>query len=231
MSYKTYLVLDGVPIPKKRPRFSSAGTFVRTYDPQEKEKQAFSKRIKRAYEEALCEIHSNVEIKASNLTFETFFEIDISFYMPVPESSTNAQRNAKLWYPQHTIKPDIDNLIKFFLDCANGILFPDDSMIWSINAKKIYSKKPRTEIKMRSIKKPDAASLQMQVFLLFSPEELNEFIADINECPGFLFFPDLVDISGHKIDQLSRFLINFSEKYGGKIQKINQLVKKEKLKK
>jgi Holliday junction resolvase RusA-like endonuclease len=46
----------------------------------------------------------------------------------------------------HTIKPDIDNLIKFVMDCGQNILWNDDSTICQIESKKIYSKHPRTEI-------------------------------------------------------------------------------------
>ena len=37
-------------------------------------------------------------------------------------------------------KPDLDNFIKLLLDSINTILFPDDSQITAIDAKKRYSK-------------------------------------------------------------------------------------------
>ena len=47
----------------------------------------------------------------------------------------------------HIIKPDTSNLIKFYEDVGNGILYQDDCTIASITAKKLYDKgETRTEI-------------------------------------------------------------------------------------
>lgn len=50
--------------------------------------------------------------------------------------------------PYHYKRPDLDNLVKFFLDSAHGILYDDDKIIAEIIAKKLYAKKPRTEIEI-----------------------------------------------------------------------------------
>ncbi len=34
--------------------------------------------------------------------------------------------------------PDIDNVIKYYLDCSNGILFKDDALVATVNARKLY---------------------------------------------------------------------------------------------
>ena len=42
---------------------------------------------------------------------------------------------AALYWPK---KPDIDNLVKFVLDAANGVLFKDDSQVVRVLATKMY---------------------------------------------------------------------------------------------
>ena len=49
------------------------------------------------------------------------------------------------------IKPDIDNYVKAILDALNGVAFRGDKQIISLNAKKLYSDKPRTEIEIKEI--------------------------------------------------------------------------------
>lgn len=46
----------------------------------------------------------------------------------------------------HCKKPDIDNYLKYILDCMSGIVFKDDAQVWSISAKKVYGVEPCTEI-------------------------------------------------------------------------------------
>ena len=49
---------------------------------------------------------------------------------------------------QHSRKPDLDNLIKMLADTVQGKhrMILDDSQICRIQAEKVYSKQPRTEI-------------------------------------------------------------------------------------
>lgn len=46
----------------------------------------------------------------------------------------------------HTKRPDLDNLIKFVKDCLNGVVYQDDSQVFSIQAEKRYSEDPKTEV-------------------------------------------------------------------------------------
>jgi len=66
--------------------------------------------------------------------------------MKMPKSSkvkTNKMLNNEI---KNTKRPDLDNIIKFFLDSMNGLVFTDDSLIWKLKAQKVYSLDPRTEI-------------------------------------------------------------------------------------
>jgi len=51
----------------------------------------------------------------------------------------------------HVKKPDIDNCIKYILDCGNGVLWDDDCQIVKIVAEKCISNIPRTEMVVKEI--------------------------------------------------------------------------------
>lgn len=125
------------PIPLKRPRACRQGNFIKVYDSQSKEKG----RIKRH----IFEFYSG-----NPLTIP--ISINIEFGMPIPKSTSKAK---KLLMSKneiyHTVKPDIDNLVKLILDCLNGIVFHDDAQVIEITARKKYSLDPFTIIKVKSI--------------------------------------------------------------------------------
>ena len=51
----------------------------------------------------------------------------------------------------HSVKPDIDNLIKYISDVMNKGFYIDDSQICSIQAEKKYGDPPRTEVTIQEI--------------------------------------------------------------------------------
>ena len=75
-------------------------------------------------------------------------ELVVTFYLEIPK--TRATKVAEEQW--HYYRADLDNLVKFICDCANRIIFRDDSLICSIIAKKVYSSKPRTEFTIRELK-------------------------------------------------------------------------------
>jgi len=127
------LSIPGAPISKKRPRFARRGKFVTTYNPQESEEGKF-----------VC-LMQNQMANHSIITAGTPIYLILCFNMPIPASTP---KKTRLLMPQHTKKPDLDNLIKFVKDCANGILWHDDSQVISINAVKMYSEIPSTYIRL-----------------------------------------------------------------------------------
>ncbi len=48
----------------------------------------------------------------------------------------------------HIKRPDLDNIIKFYLDALEGVCYDKDENVCVIQAKKIYSYKPRVEIEI-----------------------------------------------------------------------------------
>jgi Holliday junction resolvase RusA-like endonuclease len=129
-----YVRVEGTPKPQKRHRTSSKNGFTRSYDPSSKDKSIFEKLL--------------LQSKHKKLTGA--ISLSLTFYMPRPKHHFRTgkyKHKLKAKSPVlHINKPDIDNLIKFVLDCGNGILWKDDSSISQIEAVKIYSKYPRTEI-------------------------------------------------------------------------------------
>ncbi len=123
-------LIPGVPVPLARPRWSKT----LMYDAQKDLKDQVSMILK--YQ------HGTRSLMSGPL------EIEISFFMPIAVTLSNKKRDA-LVGSHHYKRPDLDNLIKFVLDCANGVLFEDDAVIASIIAKKIYAHDARTEFMVR----------------------------------------------------------------------------------
>lgn len=128
------LELFGDPIPLARPRFSNRGKFVKAYDSQSALKEGFKWQIKSQYRE-------------SPLTIP--LTVDVVFFMPIPKSASGIQkRQMANGIISHIKKPDLDNLLKFYIDCLIGIVVEDDSIIERIVATKKYSNNPGTLIRI-----------------------------------------------------------------------------------
>lgn len=126
----------------------------RSYDPQSDEKEEVAKILDYQYScylsEAMDSDDKEIVLKASKLTLADAFDVKMTFHMPIPKSCSKTKRKAIAADMTndvfHTCKPDVDNLCKFYCDAANGILWTDDSQIVHLEALKIYSFEPRTEI-------------------------------------------------------------------------------------
>jgi Holliday junction resolvase RusA-like endonuclease len=74
-------------------------------------------------------------------------EINIMFYMPIPKYTAGKKKVLMLDGTfKHTKKPDLDNILKFAMDCMNKIVYCDDKQIYSATAEKQYAIEPRTEM-------------------------------------------------------------------------------------
>ena len=135
------IIIPGIPIAKKRPRFARRGKFVTTYSDQQTEEGRFYLEAK----QQIC-------CKALN---GTPVHIKLTFEMPRPKSHYGTGRNAGKLKPsapeEHTSKPDLDNLIKFVFDCLNGLAWVDDTQVIGMSAEKIYALdgEPKTIIGIR----------------------------------------------------------------------------------
>lgn len=128
------VAIEGPPIPLKRPRFSP----IKVFDSQAKIK-----------EEIFWEIKSQLDYTRSPYIalFEGLVKAEFEFHMPIPKSLSK-KKQAKLLGKYHTKRPDIDNLIKFYLDVCNALLYKDDSQVYTLSATKKYSLQPKTIIKI-----------------------------------------------------------------------------------
>jgi len=189
--------IPGIPIAKIRARYRVRGGFAQTYDPQEKLKKgviAFLQKYKPD-------------------SFGDKYSVILDFYLPYP-SVSKKEKNLISWGIQKKpSRKDIDNLAKFYLDCANGILFPDDNMIVKLSASKCYGNNPKVVINIQTMatKKIDD---QAQVILSqISKEQFQEFLEDINELSNL----NLTDEN-----LIAFYLSKFADKYVDKLALINR---------
>lgn len=126
MRRKSYCI-DLPPIPWQRTRLNGH----RFYDGQ-------------AHDKVVCGISLSKQ-HDNDIFFDGPVHLDVIFYMPY---STNKKKNNEVY---HIVRADLDNLIKFLLDCAHDILFKDDKIVCSISAKKIYDTHPRTEFTLTEL--------------------------------------------------------------------------------
>lgn len=72
--------------------------------------------------------------------------VDMTFTYKIPKSWNKKKKEAKHIDPDCTSGADIDNLIKFYLDSLNGVLYKDDSQVTRISAVKLYGEEDRVTI-------------------------------------------------------------------------------------
>lgn len=115
-----HLLLNWTPRPQKRPRLSRHGT----YDPSKKDKQLLRLLI----------IKQIKHLDVDPLSW-CAHSLRVHFTMPIPKSWS---KKNKACPPLCTKRPDLDNLLKLFLDAGNELLWQDDSSIIEIHCKKTY---------------------------------------------------------------------------------------------
>lgn len=130
--------IEGTPIALKRTRISTKGSFIRCYDSQKKEKYDLSLDIIKK----LDECKDRLEVLNSK-----YISLNINFYLPIPKTK---QKKIKEGDFCNTI-PDLSNLVKFYEDIFNKLLFADDRYIVELHSEKHYSKNPRTVIMITNL--------------------------------------------------------------------------------
>ena len=128
--------IPGKPKALKRHRVSKFGGM---YDPSSKDKKDIWLQIAKFRPETPL---------AGNIYLKT------EFYMPYPKAwfkqkagkpsdiLKDKYKNIKL----HSIKPDLDNMVKMIADIIQPQMIFDDSQIYWISAVKLYAIIPRTEV-------------------------------------------------------------------------------------
>jgi len=106
------------------------------YNPQKKQK-----------EEVIAEVFNQI---TKGFCYFDKVSVKFRFFMKMPKSWSKKKKSEMIGLP-HIKKPDLSNLIKFYEDALNKIMWKDDSNIWEISSKKIYSLNPHTEIELNHI--------------------------------------------------------------------------------
>jgi len=162
------ITIDGNPIAKKRPRFAIFGGHTHAYDSQAKEK------LKTQIQYSIAKKQITDKPYLSELPLHVHF----NFHLPIAVSLPKVKQNAMEWgFEPCVCAPDLDNLEKYYLDCGNGILWPDDRSITQLSSAKFYSKRPRTEIII--MPKIEHVPKNRQTLERFSPAEFKEFLIDV----------------------------------------------------
>lgn len=126
------ILISGRPVPYSRPRFVGN----RVYDPRAINKKNVSKIL----------------LASRDKFFKGPLEVLLVFSFKPAASLSKKKKAHLLERPfSHIKKPDLDNLIKFILDCASGILFEDDKQIISCNAMKKYGEEDCTGLSIKEI--------------------------------------------------------------------------------
>lgn len=202
------ITIPGDPIPKARARVTRKGF---AYDPQDKQK----KQVRKILEQELKSYYEKNENRQEGykLAQGLPLEVDWYFYMPIPKSFNLRKKNACKWgFIKHTTKPDRSNIEKFYEDCANGILWYDDSQIITgkIQKKYCHDDKPRTEIHMKPIEESNEDV--KNIVSLFSPEDISAIFEDAAHmlAPPYnlpkvaLFLSKMADQNSKKLSKVTK---------------------------
>ena len=145
------IIIYGDPMGKQRPKFSSRGSFIKTYTP--KETVNYESKVVNAYK-TQCGKMFGLECMLSAKII-AYYKIPSSRYRFYKKTkSVELDRTGQLMYVNEirpTVKPDCDNIAKICLDALNGIAYYDDKQIVELSVKKYYSKEPRVEIEIEEL--------------------------------------------------------------------------------
>jgi Holliday junction resolvase RusA-like endonuclease len=123
------LDMPGAPVPKGRPRMTRAG-------------RAYTPSATRAYEDAI-RLQTRVLMAPRHPTTQPCI-VHVAFFLAFPASWNVIKRRAT----RHSVRPDLDNLVKSVLDgvCGERAAIRNDSQIIEVHAFKCYADKPSFEL-------------------------------------------------------------------------------------
>ena len=138
MTFIVHFHIEGDPVAKKRPRFSTRNGFV----------QSYTDKGTRDYED-----HVNLTARSAmgaTEPLETPVGVYLYIKLPIRKSYSKKRVEACLNGLEKPIgKPDIDNLAKSVLDGMNGVVFKDDSQIVSLHCTKVFSSESGVEVMVK----------------------------------------------------------------------------------
>lgn len=131
------LIIPSKPLSQRRHRHTTSQSGkVWTYDPLARDKVLIRNTIRAAMEKQL-----------PNYVEPEFPLVGFRIYMPIPKSMSKKDKEIAVDERlKHVSKPDVDNILKFYLDCLVGVVLKDDRAVELSGASKVYSDHPRVEI-------------------------------------------------------------------------------------
>ena len=139
---KAQFFVDGPPIAQARPRHGKHGNM---YNSQKEDQLRWQARI------------------VATEVFEGPVAVRLAFSIARPRSHYNSKMKLKNNVPQwHVFTPDTDNLVKFALDCMNGMVYRDDKQVCILSATKTWAKEAGTEVSVTPLD-PTAIDLRFDV--------------------------------------------------------------------
>ena len=116
-----HVTIPRLPIPSARPRVTRWGTYI------PKRQQEYMEILKSSLATAMrsqrCEIaRTGVPV-----------ELVVSVYVPWPKG---ARKNVATTTVPLVTRPDGDNYLKMAMDAGNGVIYEDDSQIWTARVEK-----------------------------------------------------------------------------------------------
>jgi len=127
--------VPGPPHGKGRPRFARRGNFVATYT--DAKTSSYEDQI-RFYA---------LQAMGSSKPLKTALEAFIYVRLPVPQSYSKKRTEACLSGLERPCKkPDLDNVVKSFMDGMNGIVYQDDDQVVEIHTTKVYAETGGVEV-------------------------------------------------------------------------------------
>lgn len=132
-----YLIIEGEPVGKGRPKAVRQGGFVRMYTPAKT----------RGYEEQVADEARKAMAGREPIAGPCMLELTMVVGIPVSWSKKKrASALAGEMFP--TKKPDADNVIKALCDSLNGIVWVDDVQVTDLIARKRFGANPHVEARI-----------------------------------------------------------------------------------
>lgn len=131
--------VKGKPLGKQRPRVTVRNGYARAYTPEKTVN--YETLIKYAFIS-----------QKGDLDYLKPFSIRLTICYEIPKSKSKKWKEQALngeIYPE--TKPDIDNVLKIFMDALNGLAYKDDNQVVFCAAEKIYSEMPCVICEIKNI--------------------------------------------------------------------------------
>lgn len=226
------LVIPGDPMAKARHRSCLRGKHIVNYDIQQKEKERVKWFLREWLRDQWDTSEKAVAMEMSGICYASSLYLNFTFYMPYPKSLSKLEEGLIEWGKKlHSEKPDVDNLVKFYLDCMNGVLFEDDRLVSKLSCRKEYSRDPRVEVEIVKMRKKGEANVVDSILAQFSKEELKQLVSLVESLRRLLrplewtLENDLEEEESlRKLHfKLSVILSEIAEKYSMKFSKVKKI--------